>query len=68
MNVIQDISTIGKPYFKLRLRDKTGEIRAVRFVDKENIFEKLKEIYEQGNIITIEGKTHLHYIIFKITI
>ncbi len=55
VNVIQDISKIGKSYFKLRLRDKTGEIRAVRFVDKEHIFENLKEIYDQGNIITIEG-------------
>jgi len=55
VNVTKDISKIGKPYYKLMLRDKTGMIRAVRFVDKEETLKKLTDIYEPGNIIAIEG-------------
>lgn len=55
VNVSKDISKIGKLYYKLMLHDKTGVIRAVRFVDKEDTLKKLTDIYETGNIIAIEG-------------
>lgn len=55
IDVVEKIARNNKPYFNIRLKDRTGNLSAKRFTSGENEFESLKSIYLEGNIVEIEG-------------
>jgi len=54
-DVVENVARNDKPYFNIKLKDKTGNLSAKRFTSGENEFESLKSIYLEGNIVEIEG-------------
>ena len=56
IEIIEKITKYGDPYYRLVLRDKTGRVRANRFINISKEIENLRRIYEIGNIIKIKGR------------
>ena len=54
-SIVEKTTKYDKPYFNLKLKDKTGSLSAKRFTRGETEFESLKSIYLEGNIVEIEG-------------
>ena len=54
-SIVEKTTRYDKPYFNLKLKDKTGNLSAKRFTSGETEFESLKSIYLEGNIVEIEG-------------
>lgn len=55
VDVVEKVARNDKPYFNIKLKDKTGNLSAKRFTSGQNEFESLKSIYLEGNIVEIEG-------------
>jgi len=66
-NVIKKIAINRKPYFNIKLKDKTGNLNAKRFTSGESEFEYLNNIYMLGNIVELEGIYQYEWDSVKIT-
>ncbi len=54
-DIIEKTTKNGDPYYNIKLKDKTGNLKAKRFTNGDSEFKSLNTIYLIGNIIEIEG-------------
>lgn len=67
VSVIAKTAINGKPYFDIKLRDKTGDLNAKRFTSGKSEFESLNTIYLLGNIVELKGIYQYEWDSVKIT-
>lgn len=66
-SVIKRTTINGKPYFNIKLKDKTGDLNAKRFTSGKSEFESLSTIYLLGNLVEFEGIYQYKWDSVKIT-